>query len=51
MILTNMNYLLFLGDIHEGYLSFKSADLKQGGFAIEWKIFKKGAKRLEKKYF
>ena len=43
--------VVFLRDIHEGYLSLENADLKQSKFANELNNFDKGIKRLEKKVF
>ena len=48
-ILVNINYLLFLGDIHDGYLSLeKPDDNNQFNFAIQLNNFDKCNKHLKK---
>ena len=42
--MVNIHSLLFLRDIHEGYLSLGDADNKQSKFATELKNFDKGIK-------
>ena len=42
--MVNIHSLLFLRDIHEGYLSLEDADNKQSKFATELKNFDKGIK-------
>ena len=51
IILLNIHYLLFLRDIHEGYLSLVNTGHRQSNFANELKKFAKGTKTLEKNFF
>ena len=43
--------IVFLKDIHAGYLSLEDADNKQSNFTTAWKDFDKGVKTLEKSLF
>ena len=47
----NILYLLFLRDIHEGYLSLKDADYAQNNLAVELKNLVNGKKAFEKELF
>ena len=52
MVLTNILYLLivFLRDIHEGYLSFEDPDDRQSNFAAKLKNLDKRKKQLKKSF-
>ena len=43
--------LIFLRDIHQGYLSLEDADNEQSIFASELKNFDKGIKAVAKSFF
>ena len=43
--------IVFLRDIHYGYLPLEKSDYKQSNFTIVLKNFEKGTKTLEKKSF
>ena len=51
IILVNINYLLFLRDINEGYLSLKHVDNKQSNSAAELKNFDNDIKAIETAFF
>ena len=48
MVSVNVNYLLFLRDIHESNLALKDADREQGKFVNKLKGIVKGRKPVEK---
>ena len=48
IILVNINYLLFLKDIKERYLSLEDADNEQSNFVTEFMNLDKGRKQLRK---
>ena len=49
--LVNIHHLLFLRDLHEGYLSLEDADNTQSNFATEFENFSKSIKAVKKIFF